>query len=46
MLADWMQSLLEDMEFSRSVPLATFLELERASRKGICGLFQEIYFEV
>lgn len=31
-LEDWMEKLLSDIELSRSVPVATFLELEAAAR--------------
>lgn len=34
-LEDWMARLLADIDISRSVPLASFLELEAAVRAGM-----------
>jgi hypothetical protein len=33
-LEEWLQLLLEDLEISRSAPVAVFLELEAAARNG------------
>jgi hypothetical protein len=37
-LEDWMSRLLSDIDISRSVPVAAFLELEAAVRSGVFTL--------
>lgn len=37
-LEDWMNRLLSDIDISRSVPVAAFLELEAAVRSGVLTL--------
>ena len=37
-LEDWMSRLLSDIDISRSVPVAAFLELEAAVRSGVLTL--------
>ena len=39
-LEDWMGRLLADIDISRSVPLASFLELEAAVRAGMFDSMQ------
>lgn len=36
-LEDWMAKVLSDMDFSRSAPVACFLELEAAARSCMCS---------
>lgn len=42
-----MEKLLSDIDMSRSLPVATFLELEAAARSGMClflTVFNVIFF--
>lgn len=42
-LEDWMEKVLSDIDISRSVSVATFLELEAAARS--CRCFLDAYYK-